>query len=360
MRTRKFVASNMKAALEEIKRELGAEAMIIATRPVRRGLLGDGVEVTAAVDEDAEHADGPTETGDSNGNGYASNNANAQAGSLTDRDLERILQPLRDEMRNMHSRMRPSSRSAETDALDSLRRELGALKQSIARVRIQSNGNVDTLEHVADSGELLAGQLGSRVALVGPTGVGKTTTIAKLAARAALVDGLKVGIVTMDTFRIGAEEQIRAYADLIGVPLVRCAEPARLGDAILRLGKCDRVFIDTPGYGPSEAAALATLGNALLEIPGIDIHLVVAAASSADDLDRAAARYRVTGPTRMLFTKVDEAHHTEELVRAPIRLSLPVRFVATGQRVPEDLEEVSRERLLRLAETGLELATEAA
>jgi flagellar biosynthesis protein FlhF len=262
-------------------------------------------------------------------------------------------------MRRMHTRMRPSSRN-DSDALEAMRRELGALKQSIARVRIQSNGNVETLEAVAERGELVAPALVARVALVGPTGVGKTTTIAKLAARAALVDGLRVGIVTMDTFRIGAEEQIRAYADLIGVPMQRCSEPARLAEAIARLGHCDRVFIDTPGYGPSESEALANLGRALMSVPGIDVHLVVAAAASSDDLDRAAARYRVARPTRLLFTKVDEAHHAEELVRAPIRLGMPVRFVATGQRVPEDIEEVSRERLLHLAETGLELATEAA
>jgi flagellar biosynthesis protein FlhF len=197
---------------------------------------------------------------------------------------------------------------------------------------------------------------GRVVALVGPTGVGKTTTIAKLAARAALVENKRVAIVTLDTYRVGGEEQIRTFADLMGVPLHLVTDPNELGAKLEDLHRMDQVFVDSPGNSPRDAMAIRVLENAFAGTTGsdVEVHLTVPANLPVLAIESILRRYRPLGPVRLLFTKLDEADDLACLVHGPARLGLPVSFLATGQRVPEDLEDATHERLAELAKNGLD------
>jgi len=195
---------------------------------------------------------------------------------------------------------------------------------------------------------------------VGPTGVGKTTTIAKLAAHAALLAEKPVAIVTLDSYRIGGAEQIRTYADLIGVPLVLCSDPSQLASTLQELRSKQCVFIDTPGHGPKEHAAFAQLQQAFARSESIEVHLAVSAGSTAESIDAQFARYQPLGVDRLLFTKIDEAADFSELVIAPSRLQCPMTYLTNGQRVPEDLEIATTERLLWLLNHGCGASKEAA
>jgi len=185
------------------------------------------------------------------------------------------------------------------------------------------------------------------IALVGPTGAGKTTTIAKLAANAALVEGKRVKLVTLDNFRVGGVDQIRTFADLIGLPLDVLEHADQLTTALD--DSYDLVLIDTAGRSPRETAPIAELAEVLGTLPPVEVHIVIPAATSAPAIDQLVARYQSLGPTRLLFTKLDEVDSAPELTRAPARTGLPITWVTTGQAVPEDLEEPTRARLQEMA-----------
>ncbi len=185
------------------------------------------------------------------------------------------------------------------------------------------------------------------VALVGPTGVGKTTTLAKLAAGLRLRRGMRVGLVTCDTYRIAAVEQLRTYAEIIGVPLKVALSPEELGDCLASLGDCDLVLVDTAGRSQHDADRLAELRR-LIEVARPDqTHLVLSAASSPGVLKRACEKFAVLGPDRLLLTKVDEAVGLGPVLDILDRTRLPMGFVSTGQEVPDHIERVRSDRMAR-------------
>jgi len=187
------------------------------------------------------------------------------------------------------------------------------------------------------------------VALVGPTGVGKTTTVAKLAAHAALVEGRRVALVGMDHYRVGAAEQLERYADLIGVQVRHAWDGVSLSAALAELGWADLVLVDTEGRAPSDTKAIAKLAEAF-ESAGepIFVHLCLAAATREVELDRTIARLAPLSPVRLTVTKIDEAVDAGGIVGAHVASGLPLAWLTTGQRVPEDIEVASAERLSSL------------
>ncbi|MBC7975131.1 MAG: flagellar biosynthesis protein FlhF, partial [Myxococcales bacterium] len=187
--------------------------------------------------------------------------------------------------------------------------------------------------------------------LVGPTGAGKTTTIAKLAARAALIDDRRVALITLDNYRVGGVDQIRTFADLIGVPLQVAETPAALANLIDPAN--DLTLIDTAGKSPRDRASIEELAGHIDGLE-IEIHLVIPAGASAAQIDELVQRYSPLAPSRLLFTKLDEYEHVPELALAPARTRLPITWITTGQSVPEDIEEPSSVRILELASGGLE------
>ncbi len=187
----------------------------------------------------------------------------------------------------------------------------------------------------------------SVVALVGPTGVGKTTTLAKLAAGLRLRRGMRVGLVTCDTYRIAAVEQLRTYAEIIGVPLKVALSASELADAITAFGDQDLVLVDTAGRSQNDADRLAEL-RSLIEVAKPDqTHLVLSSASSPGVLRRACEKFAVLGPDRLLLTKVDEAVGLGPVLDVLERTRLPMSFISTGQEVPDHIERAQPERLAR-------------
>ena len=341
MKIAKFQAATMKDALAKVKDELGPDAMVVATREVRRGLLGTGIEVSAALEEPDEERPLPKRRSNPRGTEVP----RGHGSGLDEGDIERIMAPLRSELRALRSMMRAAS---EPRGAADLRREVAALRRIVESMRAEPSEQVD-IEKLAEGPRLCAETVGRVVALVGPTGVGKTTTIAKLAARSALVDNKKVAIATLDSFRVGGEEQMRIFADLIGVPLYVVAEPEDLQDQVGRLVDCDQIFVDTAGRSPRDNPALVGLRRAFRALDDLEVHLTMAAATSPQSIDDACARFQEVGLDRILFTKLDEADCCHELIRAPGRLSLPVAHITMGQAVPEDLDNATPELLLSWA-----------
>jgi flagellar biosynthesis protein FlhF len=387
MRVRKFEGATMRDAIAKVKAELGDQAVIISTRQVRRGLLGTAIEISAAIDtDDVQPAPPPSFDGPSTGGPAAQPPAQVQAAQAAQaaQEVEKQVAPLRSEIRSLRALVRTSGESRGTTELRSevatLRRLVEELHKANAALTAQPpraparrdaiptaapRTRATTQYEVAAAppaprapapaaspydGPLTASSTGHLVMLVGPTGAGKTTTIAKLAARAALIDGRRVGVVTLDNYRVGGVEQIRTFTDLIGVPLQVAENPSELGGLIDP--SHDLTLIDTAGRSPRDRAAIDELAH---HIDGLDIevHLVIPAGATAAQVDELVQRYSALAPARLLFTKLDEYERAPELALAPARTRLPITWITTGQAVPEDIEQPTSARVLELASSGL-------
>jgi len=259
MRVKKYEGATMRDALAKVKAELGDQAVIISTRQVRRGLLGSAIEISAAVETDDAEPE-PALSGPTGGGPVAPPSAPA----LSEQDLEKLIGPLRSELRSLRALVRTSGDSRATTEM---RSELAALRRLVEEMhrpapaadpapagRRAGAAHDGPRARTTQPGDtpLTAPTRGTAVMLIGPTGAGKTTTIAKIAARAALIDGRRVGLITLDNYRIGGIDQIRTFAELIGVPLEVAETPAALGELIDPAHEL--TLIDTAGRSPREEA----------------------------------------------------------------------------------------------------------
>ncbi len=186
------------------------------------------------------------------------------------------------------------------------------------------------------------------VALVGPTGVGKTTTLAKLAANFRLRDGARIGLVTVDTYRIAAVEQLRTYAEIIDLPMKVVTTPSEMRQAMDELRGMDLVLIDTAGRSPKDEPQIRELKAFLDEARADEIHLVLSLASSLKTLETVAANFQPIGLTSLVLTKLDEALGAGSLLNVARRLKTPISYLTTGQDVPDDIEPAQKTRMARL------------
>jgi flagellar biosynthesis protein FlhF len=184
------------------------------------------------------------------------------------------------------------------------------------------------------------------VAFVGPTGVGKTTSIAKLAARLALQKKKKVVLMTLDGYRIGAVEQLRSYAGLMGIPFRFVEDVSALSRAIEENNQRDYILIDTAGRGPRDLEAMRSLATFLKKADFIERHLVLSATTKPSDMRRIMDQFEICRPDHLLFTKLDETETPGPILNELVRTQKSFSYYTDGQRVPDDLHSVPREGLM--------------
>ena len=187
---------------------------------------------------------------------------------------------------------------------------------------------------------------GGVFALIGATGVGKTTTTAKLAGLCARTHGVaSVGLITLDTYRVGAHEQLRAYGKMLGVVAHLAHDKVALQDLLGLLSNKKMVLIDTTGLAPRDPRKREMME--LLDLPNIKRLLVLNAGSHGDTLDEAVSAFKSSGPQHTILSKTDEAVKLGPAIDAAIRNQLVLRGITTGQRVPEDWETANAAKLVR-------------
>lgn len=326
MKLQKFEAESMSQALHKVKAALGADAIIMDTRSVSKpGMLGLGARECVQIWATQGIADSAAPgAGAGAGAGAAgANMARLDTGLLTALhtrlgDLEAKLDLLA--MTASYGNGAWARRQvAGGERGDEERAALAALAR-----RIPVSGEI-----ALDSSRV--------VALVGPTGAGKTLTAAKLAGRFALTHGASVGVVCADGFRLGAMAEMKAYCELLGLPMAEARDAAELRAAIEAEGDRDLVLIDTPGASQRNPDGLAEL-RALLEAAGADeVHLVLSAVSTPVACAEAAEKFGGIGATHLLFTKLDESPDPAEALATAISSGRPISYLADGQAVPHDL-----------------------
>ncbi len=403
----------MAAALEKVKKDLGREAVILHTRTIRRGgWLGFGgksfVEITATRDVNVLHPterravlgraagrdeppssaaaiarapaasivpagrDDPgwttvrTEMHELQGMVRELLNRAAAGGGQPGRELETPLPSIPDELREYYTAL------IQNEVADEIAREvLAEAQQRVNAWRARNGGGgaellpqlvpavlLETIERMlppAEPVQLPADGLTKYVALVGPTGVGKTTTVAKLAAHFKLREGRRVGLITIDTYRIAAVEQLRAYAEILNLPLEIVLSPADMPAALDRLSGMDLVLIDTSGRSQRDATRINELRSFLDAVRGLaaapeelETHLVLSCTAHPGQLAEVAEKFSGLGVRRVVFTKLDEAVGFGVILNCLKRLNLRLSYLTTGQDVPDDIEVGHRRRVAQL------------
>lgn len=363
---RTFRASNMQQALALVHRELGADAVILHTRELRRGVLSRWsrrrarVEVTAGLGmavrsarppraEAPEHAPRHQRAAEEHFQQHM-HRLTGMMEEVVRRSRYQDVAQLPDHFLSLYADLVDADVPEETArqltfALHDEWRGAGPVSMPQLRARLTE---MVTSEFAVRGPIQPTPGVRKVVALVGPTGVGKTTTIAKLAANFRLRDRQRVGLITVDTYRVAAVEHLRAYAEIIDLPMKVVAGSADMRWALDELDDMDLVLIDTAGRSPREELKIREL-KALLEVSGADeVHLVLGAASSLRSLKATAEKFAELGVTAMLLTKLDEAASLGSLLALSRDVRLPLSYLTTGQNVPDDIEPADSARLARL------------
>ena len=188
---------------------------------------------------------------------------------------------------------------------------------------------------------------GHVVAFVGPTGVGKTTTLAKLAAHLTLQERKRVAMITADTYRIAAVDQLRTYSEIIGVPLEVVYEPSEVEGALNRYRDRDIILVDTAGRSPRNGAHMAELKEYLQVLAPAETYLVMSMTSAFRDAQAIVDSYLPLGFDRFLFTKWDETVAPGLIYNVVHKYKRPLSYVTTGQNVPDDIEVADPTTIIR-------------
>jgi flagellar biosynthesis protein FlhF len=377
MQIKRFEAKNMTTALRLIKDELGPDAVVLSARSMRKGkgFFGSmkyaGVEVTAAIDNQR------LPMGNSNSAGRTSISPNWERSRLKDAyrvEKKEVIRPTDYPGKVSTDRQRyPSRRRSNSGgnhkALSSLYQQILAqeVDRSIASELIEEIKRIPTpLKNLA--GEDLRSHLNSILeemgvvvdrdvfaagnpriaAFVGSTGVGKTTTIAKLAALQSKRYKKGVALITVDNYGIAAIEQLKTYAQIIGIPLEMAVNIAELNRCIKKYKDKELIFIDTPGINPHNQKLIQDLKGYFAKLSDLQTHLVLSATTKEKDLIAITEAFKEMNIHRLLFTKIDESSTYGNMVNLLIRTNIPLSFLCSGRKVPDDIEVGSTQKLVNL------------
>ncbi len=357
MKIRKYMAADMKEGMARIKKDLGPDAVILHSRSVRRkGLRGlfspRQMEIIAAVDQKKDQT--------------TANNVMLKKVIEKEKQMSVMAKEL-NELKNVVSELSAVSVAEnhnnttttitkkksvnywrnylEHHDLDpNLLEEIFSEAETDAAVpgRMSHSRMAEILhEKAARKVSCISGCSCRAQIFIGPTGVGKTTTMAKLAARFALENQEKVGLVTIDHYRIGAIDQLRTYAEIMDLPLEVVLAPRDLFKVMVRLENCDRILIDTAGRSTGSDDQLDDLVPYIDMLLPADIHLVISATTRRQDVQYIAERFKRLKYNRLIITKLDETNAYGNLLNSFYYTKAPLIYLTDGQRVPEDIKPAS-------------------
>jgi flagellar biosynthesis protein FlhF len=351
MQVKTFKASTMEKALAMVKNELGPDAIILSSRKAAAGSGESGVEVSAAREPQPSSVPvKPTNGGEHSAEiindiqeikGFLSLlisskdhltqlQANQPLAELYHSLLVRGL----DEKQVFILLSRAISDFAG-DPVDRRRIFNAFCKRFVAKINC-----VRPFRGIASSS-------GPAVyTFLGPTGVGKTTTLAKLAAYLKIKRQIEMGIISLDTYRIGAVDQLQTYAGILDVPLSVAQSEADLDCALDDFKHCDAVLIDTTGRNYLNREHIRHLSSLFHNARRFSHFLVLSATAKDEDLRQTIVYFREIDINSLIFTKLDETVHHGCILNQLLRFNYPISFIGTGQRVPEDIEPATQKRLL--------------
>ncbi|MBC8062246.1 MAG: flagellar biosynthesis protein FlhF [Clostridiaceae bacterium] len=373
---KRYIANNMNEALTRIRYELGKEAVIISQRKIRKpGFAGlfakKSIEVTAAVENMIKNEDNSVKESIEAIKQVMKNEIKAekevniiketQASALLvngnkeeSSDLAKEIREIREMMSNMVSvkttertirKSKLQVKLAQADINDSVSKKIQTRIKSIEEKLEEDEKLKITLEKMISISKV---KMEGKVILVGPTGVGKTTTIAKLAGRLALIEKKKVGLVTIDTYRIGAIEQLKTYAEIMELPFKVVITLKEMDAALDSMKDCDVILIDTTGRSSKNTMQLSELRAFVEKVNTKNIHLVISSTTKNNDIQAIIDGYKVLNYSNLIITKLDETSTYGSILNILDYAKKPLSFVTTGQSVPDDIKNLTAEAISNL------------
>ena len=365
MKIKRFKAKTFSEALELVKKELGEEAIVLSTEE-KKGLRGF-VEVTAAIDYDNQEiintANTQADLRKSLGTYItpeASPNPAVSEIPISVKEIKTEIEKLRETIEVMKNNGYDISLPAKKRMMLNFLRERAIREEFALRICERSRDLSDIADLITadiDLNRNIEDQNKEKkaVMLIGPTGVGKTTTIAKLAAK-AIKDGKRVAIINLDTYRIGAPEQIRIYSRIMGIPLSIASNANDLRKSLLNfLQTKDIVFIDTTGRNPANKKYIKDMEEIISSSNlkdnlnfTFELQLLMSANSDDEFMINAYKYYQGLPINYLAFTKIDEAVRFGQIYNIILVYQRPVAYITTGQQVPDDIEFSSPKNLADL------------
>lgn len=370
MRIKKFVAPTMKEALAKTKKELGPEAVILKSGKVKTGGLFDftgkeSVEVLAAVDGGTKPIVPQAKTPAYAHAASFAPSASVHSSGIDERKivlLQSDLSELKKSMTQVSSFLKYRNVPSLPVNLQYVMKQLldNEVEEHIARMLVEEIHNELAGKEYDDMRLILSILLkkisemikvtadkpktGSRprvILLIGPTGVGKTTTIAKLATNQKLLNKKKVALISADTFRIGAIDQLKAFANIAEIPLTVIYTPENMQTAIRNYSEMDVIYIDTTGRSQRDGTRLGEMYKLVRNANPDETHLVLSITTRLRDLLDAVEKYALLKYNQLLITKIDETTSLGMILNLVTRSNYPISYITTGQNVPDDIERAT-------------------
>lgn len=345
MNVKKFVARDMQEAFEKIKSELGSDAIILNSRPVRpKGILGlfskPTVEVYAAYEKEGTKTKEKDEE-------------ERQVKELEDKlaTLNTMLSVVTDRLNTINAK----SGVQYSDEIEKIYYKLlaGDVSEEVAKelmlevkeiVNKYGDNELEVARQVVKQllGEpyiLKTQKYRQKVAVfLGLTGVGKTTTIAKLAAIFSKEHNLKVGLITADSNRVAAYEQLKKYADILDIPICNVYSIDELEIVLTRFEDRDLILIDTPGRSPNDGEHEKEIRDIIETSKCDEVFLTMSATTTASTIKKTVESYSFVGDYKLIITKLDESTALGGVVNAKFYSRKPIAYLTTGQNVPENIK----------------------
>ena len=366
MKVQKFKGSSMKDVLIEVTKTLGKDAIILQSRKISEGgLLGIGtnsmVEVTAALDSNPVNLDTAKLT---NNKEFLPPPLPLKKDYPDKRELRLIT--LTNQVEGLQSTLKEMSHRMQYPSNPSLPEPFGQyytrLVDSGIEFKMASKVLLDVYENSAGIKMSDRSAIEKKIrlkisslltktnkkkldlnspfisAVIGPTGVGKTTTIAKLATSARLYKKLKVALITADTFRIGATEQLKSFADILKIPIEVVYSSSEMKKAVNIHADKDAIFIDTTGRSPSDSENVTELISIVRAANPQEIHLVLSASTDQRTQLNALKGFGSMNVDSLIFTKLDETSRPGSIIEVALKSKKPISYLTDGQNVPQDIK----------------------
>ena len=366
---KRYIVRDMNEAMTRIRYELGKEAVIISQRKIKKaGLKGlfskKVIEVTAAVEnvkkkdeeelisslEAIKKVVGKDRIPEVEKEVIVKKEPPAKAES------KEILKEMQEMKSLINSFVTKNPETIERKSKLDIFLEKNDINARVGKKLATKIKNINVEGQEADKIRLATAKcitisktkMEGRVVLVGPTGVGKTTTIAKLAGKLSLIEKRKVGLITIDTYRIGAVEQLKTYADIMNIPFRVVMTLNDMEKSIVEMKDCDVVLIDTTGRSSRNTEQILELKSFIEKANTNNIHLVVSCTTKNADIDTIIEGYKALNYNNIIITKLDETSTYGSLLNILDAGKKPLSFVTTGQNVPDDILNLTSDKISRI------------